>query len=98
MARYDILTLGSPGGRSLKRNYDVQGVTELVISNSHLPFSVSVGGRIVSGLIDLPLLVVDWDDLSWTAYPGLRSLRLSLSRGATRALSPRLSGVGWSRK
>ena len=83
-----------------KQTMYVQGVTELAMSNSHLPFSVSVGGRIASRLIDAPLLVVDWEDLSWTAYPGLRSLRWSLVRGATCALSPGLSwpGVGWSRK
>lgn len=81
-----------------KETTHVQGVAELVTSNSHLPFSVSVGGRIVSRLTDAPLLVVDWEGLSWTAYPGLRSPWWSLVRGATCALSPRFSGVGWSRK
>ena len=65
------------------------------MTKSLIPFSVSVGGRNVSSLIDAALLVVDWEGLGWAANSiPCDTPRLPLANGATCAVSPRLSGDG----
>ena len=81
-----------------KETTHFQGVIELVTTKSLLPFSVSVGGRSVWSLIDVPRLAVDWEGPSWAANPDNCPSRLRLANGATYALSSGFSGDGWSRK